>query len=106
MVTRGTKSQAPSGTPHRERVVGRLPGVDTSVYTNLFVGTVLSMSWQLALAVIVPIVGGYTLDQHFASSPLLTLLGLVLAAAATVAVLWQTVRRANARVAELQKRGR
>lgn len=75
--------------------------VDLSVYSNMFVGTVLGMSWQLALVVIVPIVGGHFLDQRFMTDPLLTLIGLVVALGGAWVVLWRVVREANSRVAQL-----
>lgn len=46
---------------------------------NQFIGASLSMSWQLAVVVLVPIVGGYKLDQHFKTSPLWVIFGFVLA---------------------------
>ena len=76
--------------------------VDPSVYSSLFVGMVLSMSWQLAIVVIVPIVGGHVLDQHLHSSPVFTLVGLVIAMLATCGVLWRTLRSANSKVAALE----
>jgi uncharacterized membrane protein YhaH (DUF805 family) len=44
-----------------------------------FMAAVLGMSWQLALVVLVPIVGGFELDRQFATSPLLVMLGFVVA---------------------------
>lgn len=79
--------------------------VDPTVYNSLFVAMVLNMSWQLAIVVIVPIVGGYLLDQRLHSSPLLVLAGLVVAVLATCGVLWRTVREANSSVAALQLKG-
>jgi len=32
---------------------------------QLFINSSISMSWQMAIAVLIPIVGGYYLDQHF-----------------------------------------
>lgn len=37
------------------------------------------MSWQLAIVVLVPIVGGFELDNLFATSPLLLIVGFLLA---------------------------
>lgn len=51
------------------------------------VAMALSMAWQLALVVIVPIVGGYMLDQHYHKSPILTLAGLVVALVGVFGVL-------------------
>lgn len=65
---------------------------------NLFIMMALSMSWQLAIVVIVPLVGGYKLDQHFDSSPLYTLAGLALALGGSIMVLYRVVAEANRRV--------
>lgn len=62
---------------------------------NLFYMTVLNMSWQLAIAVIVPIVAGFKLDERYSTSPWLTLAGLLVAAAASILVVATTVRRAT-----------
>jgi hypothetical protein len=78
---------------------------DPGVYNNLFIGMVLNMSWQLAVVVIVPIVGGYLLDQKLGSSPWLVLTGLAIAVLATCGLLWYTVRIANGRVAALSSKG-
>lgn len=40
---------------------------------------VLGMSWQLAVVVLVPIVGGFELDKAFATSPLLLIVGFIIA---------------------------
>ncbi len=45
---------------------------------QLFISSVISMSWQMAVAVLVPVVGGYYLDRHFNSAPWITLFGLML----------------------------
>jgi F0F1-type ATP synthase assembly protein I len=40
---------------------------------------VLDMSWQLAVVVLVPIVGGFELDKAFTTSPLLFIIGFIVA---------------------------
>ena len=55
----------------------------------------LGMSWQLALAVIVPIVGGYLLDVHYHKSPWLTLAGLAVAAIGVFGILSRVVAEAD-----------
>lgn len=42
---------------------------------------VTGMSWQLAVVVLVPIVGGFELDKAFATSPLLLIIGFIVAMA-------------------------
>ena len=46
---------------------------------QLFLSAALSMSWQMAIAVLVPIVGGYELDKSLKTTPAFTILGLVIA---------------------------
>ena len=48
---------------------------------RLFTMAVLDMSWQLAIVVLVPVIGGYELDKHMHSTPWLTIIGFVLAMA-------------------------
>lgn len=68
---------------------------DLAAQRNLFVSMALNMSWQLAVVVIVPIVGGYMLDQRYHFTPWLTLTGLVVAAIGVFGVLSRTVAEAN-----------
>jgi F0F1-type ATP synthase assembly protein I len=46
---------------------------------QLFMSAALGMSWQLAIAVLVPVIGGYELDKALKTLPLFTLVGLILA---------------------------
>ena len=55
----------------------------------------LSMSWQMAVAVLVPTVGGYQLDDHFKTTPYLTLIGLMLAVLGPVLIIRQALRNLN-----------
>lgn len=55
----------------------------------------LDMTWRLAIVVLVPIVGGFKLDEKFDTSPLLTIIGFVLSLAGTAFVLWQSSQKAN-----------
>lgn len=64
-------------------------------HSSVFIGMALDMSWRLALAVLVPIIGGFELDQHFDSEPWLTIVGFLLAAAGMALVMRQIVRAAN-----------
>jgi F0F1-type ATP synthase assembly protein I len=71
---------------------------DQALYQqNLFIVMALNMSWQLAVVVIVPLVGGYKLDQHFDSSPIYTIIGLVVAVLASFGVLYRILREAKDR---------
>jgi F0F1-type ATP synthase assembly protein I len=57
-----------------------------------FLASAITMTWQLAIVIIIPIVVGFKLDKHLHSSPLWTLIGLAIAALGMGAVLWQSVR--------------
>lgn len=60
-----------------------------------FMTSVLSMSWQLALTVVIPVIAGVKLDQRFDTSPSLTLTGFFLAAFAACMIVWNTVKGVN-----------
>lgn len=62
---------------------------------SVFVSMALDMSWRLAAVVLVPIVGGYELDSHIGSTPLITVIGFLLAIGGVVVVMQQTVRAAG-----------
>lgn len=59
---------------------------DSKLNQNAFVGIALGMSWQLAVIVLVPILGGYKLDGSFNSAPWLTLIGLLLSIVGSILV--------------------
>jgi F0F1-type ATP synthase assembly protein I len=63
--------------------------------SGVFMGMALDMSWRLAVVVLVPIIGGYYLDQAFDTSPLLVIIGFVLAMTGMGFVMKQTVDAAN-----------
>lgn len=63
---------------------------------RLMAASALALSWQLALVVIVPILGGYLLDQHYHKTPLLTLAGLVVAMIGVFGVLSRLAIEAGA----------
>lgn len=61
----------------------------------LFVTLALDMSWRLAIVVLVPIIGGFKLDEAIGMTPVLTILGFMLAMGGMALVMWQTVQKAN-----------
>jgi F0F1-type ATP synthase assembly protein I len=63
--------------------------------SGVFVGMALDMSWRLAVVVLVPIIGGFELDKAFNTSPLLVIVGFVLAMLGMALVMKQTVDAAN-----------
>ena len=60
-----------------------------------FVVASLNMSWQLALVVLVPLVGGAQLDKVTHRNSLWVLVGLGIALLGSIAVMWRAMRAAN-----------
>ena len=69
--------------------------VENPSQSRLFISMALDMSWRLAAVVLVPIIGGFKLDEHFKTTPLLTIVGFILAMAGMALVMWQTLQAAN-----------
>lgn len=63
--------------------------------SSVFITMALDMSWRLAVVVLVPIVGGFKLDEKLKTTPALTILGFVLAMAGMALVMWRTLRVSN-----------
>jgi F0F1-type ATP synthase assembly protein I len=61
----------------------------------VFFSAVLDMTWQLALVFLIPIIGGYELDEHLKTSPLWLIVGGVLALAGVFAVLRRILNQLN-----------
>lgn len=70
------------------------PGKQVSI-TSLFFSMGIDMSWRLAFSVLVPIVGGYELDKHFSTSPILFIIGFALAIVLSVVTIRRTLKLAN-----------
>lgn len=67
----------------------------TTTASRVFVSMALDMSWRLAIAVLVPIIGGFKLDEALDTTPLLTIVGFLLAMGGMALVMWQTLQIAN-----------
>jgi hypothetical protein len=67
---------------------------DTGVRRNFFVYAA-NLGWQLAVAVLAPVIGGAELDKHSGGRHLWVFVGLGLAVVASTLVMWRMVRRAN-----------
>lgn len=70
---------------------------------NLFLALAVGMSWKLALAVIVPIVGGYKLDQQLHTAPVLTVVGFLVTIALVILVLRSVVQQSARRSGKLKQ---
>jgi len=60
----------------------------------------LSMSWQLAIVVLVPIFAGYQADKHFGTLPVWTAVGFVLAMALMAVVVWRQVKMFSPKITQ------
>ena len=63
--------------------------------SGIVVGLTLSMSWQLAIVFLVPLVAGHILDDKLNTSPWLTVTGLGVAMLAMVMVVRRTLAQLN-----------
>jgi predicted F0F1-ATPase subunit len=70
---------------------------------QVFLGAVLTLSWRLALTVLIPLIGGIQLDKRFDSSPSYTITGFMIAVLFGCMAVWQTVKEVNASQAEENK---
>jgi F0F1-type ATP synthase assembly protein I len=60
-----------------------------------FVGATMNMGVRLAVTVVVPIVLGVKIDEHFKTSPSFTLLGIMVATVAGCVAVWSTIKEVN-----------
>ena len=67
---------------------------DSAVQRSIFFGAVLDMSWQMAIVVLVPLIGGYELDSHLHIFPVLTITGFVLAMLGTFVIMKRMLKGA------------
>ncbi len=58
-----------------------------------FFAATLNMSWQLALVVLVPIIGGVQLDKLIDSAPAFLFVGFVMAMVGTGLVVWKQLQQ-------------
>ena len=65
-----------------------------------FLTTALNMGWQLAVAVLVPLLIGIWLDKKFNSSPSYTIVAFMIAVGCGAMVVWRTVQGVNQDLAE------
>ena len=62
---------------------------------DTFLIAALNMSWQLAIVVLIPIIGGVQLDKTFDTSTVFTFVGLGVALVGSVFVMWRALQAAN-----------
>ena len=69
--------------------------LDVFAAKSRFFSASLNMGWRLAITVLVPLLVGVKVDQHFKSSPSYTLTGFMLAVAGGAVVVWHSVQEVN-----------
>jgi hypothetical protein len=60
-----------------------------------FVAAAITMSWQLAIVVLIPIIAGVKLDKAAGTSDIYTLCGLGIAIIGSGVVMWRAAQAAN-----------
>lgn len=87
---------APKKTPPAKNGEDKKSSADLSLQAqSMFLAMALNMTWQLAIVVIVPIVGGHFLDEALGTDPWLTVIGMVVAGLGVVGVLMRIVKIAG-----------
>ena len=59
---------------------------------NQFIMTTMNMSWQLAIAVLVPLIGGNYLDNKLGTGYAFFIAGFILAIALMALVVWRQIK--------------
>lgn len=55
----------------------------------------LDMSWRLAIVILIPVIGGFKLDELLHTAPILTIVGFLVAMGGMAFVLKRTLQEAN-----------
>ncbi len=103
-------SLAPKRSPYQESAKSKNESLSSMASTqrSVFLTLALNMSWQLALAVLVPTVGGVELDKKLHSGSVFLFVGLALAVILSTVVMWHAMQTANnlpaPKLTEAQKR--
>ena len=96
-----TTVQRKTTVPVAQDELGRSLAVLTA--RKQFLTAAMSMGWQLACMVIIPVVIGVKLDERFGSTPSYTLAALMLAAGGVVAIVWNTIKQVAREQAQADK---
>lgn len=70
---------------------------------QFLVGSVVSMGWQLAVVVLLPLIGGNIIDKQAGTLPWFTLLGLFIAMAGMIVVVSRSLKDVNKYVETISK---
>jgi len=89
------KAAATNTTTTIDPVEAKLEQASVFAAKQQFISSTFNMGWRLAITVVVPIVAGVKIDDHFRTSPSFTLVGLMLAVFAGSAAVWSTIKQVN-----------
>ena len=89
------QTKAPGVAPSPQTDSTKPPKYAGKSANTVFLAMALDMTWRLAIVVLVPVIGGFKLDEALDTSPALTLLGFLLAMGGMAYVMWQTLQKAN-----------
>lgn len=64
----------------------------------VFVMAALDMTWRLVIVILVPVLGGYYLGQHFDANPALVILGFILAMIGMTVVMWRQMQKFSPKI--------
>lgn len=87
------KTTTPVQTPSPHARSAKDAGVDSGRNPrDEFLAAALTMSWQLAIVVLVPIIGGFELDKKLNTLPALTIVGFVVAMIGMALIVWRQLQ--------------
>ena len=89
MPNKMSRAAAKDKTTTEDVILERLSVLDPK---KQFISSAMNMGWQLAGAVLIPVLIGTKLDGHFHTTPSYTLTALVLASAGVVAIVSNTIK--------------
>ncbi len=89
------KAAATNTTTTIDPVEAKLERASMFAAKQQFMASTFNMGWRLAITVVIPIVGGVKIDDHFKTAPSFTLVGLMSAVLAGSAAVWTTIKQVN-----------
>ncbi len=95
-----TSSRPALHTPTSNRGGENTPSQKASASTQTSAAIALSMSWQLLVTLVLPLVGGHYLDVRYGATPLWTIVGGLVAIVGCIVV----VRQAMQQLAEVMRK--
>lgn len=88
-----SQTKAPKSTPTPKTGHNKvIPKVGDKKPSTVFLVLALDITWRLAIVVLVPIIGGFELDQKLNSLPLLTIVGFIIAMIGAGLVMYRTLK--------------